>query len=160
MIQHHVLMYHIMDIAHGQSGILFLIQRGMFDPLEALPNHTLSNLCFLVHKVNLKNHLSFQELVKYGMPCLLLPSANPTVCFVSNLRSTSLISSLYLCSSSVFLYQGFVIGPRPFPTSLSKKYEYSSKFSANNALDMYKTCFVGLRTISANERHCLSFQAI
>ena len=39
------------DFALRKSRILFLIQRGVFEPPEALPIHTLSKLHYLIHEL-------------------------------------------------------------------------------------------------------------
>ena len=83
----------------------------MFDPQEALVNHTLSKSYYPIHELFPTNLLSFQELVNFGTSYLPLPFLNPTTYLASNLTSTNWISSPYLINFpfSVFLYQGFVI---------------------------------------------------
>jgi len=81
------------DIALRKSRILFLIQRGVFEPTEALPIHTLSKLHFLIHGLYLTSHLSFLELLNCGTHCHLLLSLNPTICHLLNLTSTNLVLS-------------------------------------------------------------------
>ena len=101
-----------MDIAQWKSRVLFLIPGSMFDPQEALVNHTLSKSYYPNHERFLTNLLSFQELVNFGTSYLPLPFLNPTTYLPSYLTSTNWISSPYLINFpfSFFLCQGFVIG--------------------------------------------------
>ena len=84
----------------------------MFDPQEALVNHTLSKSCYPIHELFPTNLLSFQELVNFGTPYFPLPFLNPTTYLPSNLTSTNWISSPYLINFpfSFLLCQGFAIG--------------------------------------------------
>ena len=90
----------------------------MFEQPEALPNLTLSKLCYLIHKLYLTNYLSFQELFNYGTHCLPLVSLNPTTYHSSDLTSKNFIVSLYPPNlspfSKFFLCRGIVIGPITF----------------------------------------------
>ena len=85
-----------MDIAQWKSRVLFLIPGSMFDPQDALVNHTLSKSYYPIHELFLTNPLSFQELVNFGTTYLPLPFLNPTTYLPSNLTSTNWISSPYL----------------------------------------------------------------
>ena len=107
------------DIALRKSRILFLIQRGVFEPPEALPIHNLSKLHYLIHELYLTNLLSFLELLNCGTYCHPLLSLNLTICHLLNLTSTNLILSPFLLKLplifSVSLCRNFAIGPMAFP---------------------------------------------
>ena len=107
------------DIALRKSRILFLIERGVLEPPEALPIHTISKLHYLIHELYLINHVSFLELLNCGAHCHPLLSLNSTICHLLNLTSTKLILSPFLLKlpliSQFFLCRGFVIGPMAFP---------------------------------------------
>ena len=113
------------DIALRKSRILFLIQRGVFEPPEALPIHTLSKLHYLIHELYLTNLLSFLELLNCGTHCHPLLSLNPTICHLLHLTSTNLILSplllkLYLIFSD-FPLSGHCYRPYGLsPTLLTK----------------------------------------
>ena len=94
----------------------------MFDPLEALVNHTLFKLYYPIHEL-FPTNLSFQEPVNFGTPYLPLPFLNPTAYLPSNLRSTNWISSTYLINFpfSFFLCQDFVIGSISLSLTLHTK---------------------------------------
>ena len=79
------------DIALWAFRILFLIQGGIFELPEALYNHTLSKLCFLIHELYLKNLLSFQELLN-TWPSTTFPESCNLSCFKSNINKLDLIS--------------------------------------------------------------------
>ena len=84
----------------------------MFDPLEALLNHTISKSYYVVHELFPTNLLSFQEPVNFGAPYLPLPFLNTTTYLASSLTSTDWVSSPYLLSIPFFFFlcKGFVIG--------------------------------------------------
>ena len=114
------------DIALRKLRILFLIQWGVFEPLEALPIHTLSKLHYLIHELYLTNHLSFLELLDCETHCHPLLSLNPTICHLLNLTSIKLILSPFLLKIprifSVFPLSGLCYRPYGLsPTLLTKK---------------------------------------
>ena len=89
------------EIALRKSRILFLIQRGVFEPPEALPIHTLSKLHYLIHELYLANHLSFPELLNCGTHCHPILSLNPIICHLLNLTSANLILYPFLLKLSL-----------------------------------------------------------
>ena len=104
----------VADIAYGKSRILLSIQRGVFGRPEALPNHTISKLCCLVHEIYPRNHISFQELVIYTASCppCPFPESYDMSFFKSSIKN--LLQSLYLLNRSFFLCRGFVISSKTF----------------------------------------------
>ena len=131
------------DIALRKSRILSLIQCGVFEPLEALPIHTLSKLHYLIHELYFTNHLSFLELLNCGTHCHPLLSLNPTICHLVNLTPTNLILSPFLLKLSLIFSVFPLSGLCYRPYGLSRHYlqkksyklvkQWIEKFSLENS---------------------------
>ena len=87
----------------------------MFESPEAVPIHTLSKLHYLIHGLQLINHLSFQELLNFGTHCHPPLSLDPTICHLLNLTSANLTLSPLLFKLplilSVFSLSGLCCKP-------------------------------------------------
>ena len=115
----------------------------MFNPQEALVNHTISKSYYPINELFPTNLILFQELANFGTPYLLRSFLNLTTYLPSNLTSTNWISSPYLINFpfSFFLCQGFVIGSIGLSLTLHTK-KKSKCEAAAVAKKQYQTEFL------------------